>query len=59
MLSPTGNPTASNLFSVLSTVQKAAGVHLAVAAGRKLLILSRIKIPIAASRLKKNLACCT
>ncbi len=34
MLSPTGNPTASNLFSVLSTVQKAAGVHLAVATGR-------------------------
>ncbi len=33
MLSPTGNPTASNLFSVLSTVQKAAGVHLAVAKG--------------------------
>lgn len=35
MLSPTGNPTASNLFSVLSTVQKAAGVHLAVAASRR------------------------
>lgn len=34
MLSPAGNPTASNLFAVLSTVQKAAGVHLAVAAGR-------------------------
>lgn len=34
MLSPAGNPTASNLFSVLHTVQKAAGVHLAVAAGR-------------------------
>ncbi|CAO4164408.1 helix-turn-helix domain-containing transcriptional regulator [Methylorubrum extorquens] len=34
MLSPTGNSTASNLFSVLSTVQKAAGVHLAVAASR-------------------------
>jgi len=34
MLSPTGNPTASNLFSVLSTVQKAAGVHLGVAASR-------------------------
>ena len=34
MLSPTGNPTASNLFSVLHTVQKASGVHLAVAAGR-------------------------
>ena len=34
MLSPTGNPTADNLFAVLRTVQKAAGVHLAVAAGR-------------------------
>jgi DNA-binding phage protein len=34
MLSPSGNPTASNLFSVLSTVQRAAGVYLAVAAGR-------------------------
>jgi DNA-binding phage protein len=34
MLSPTGHPTASTLFSVLSTVQKAAGVHLAVAASR-------------------------
>lgn len=34
MLSPSGNPTASNLFSVLSTVQRAAGVHLAVKAGR-------------------------
>lgn len=34
MLSPAGNPTANNLFSVLHTVQKAAGVHLAVAAGR-------------------------
>jgi DNA-binding phage protein len=34
MLSPTGKPTASTLFSVLSTVQKAAGGHLAVAGGR-------------------------
>lgn len=34
MLSPTGNPTASNLFAVLTTVQKAAGLKLAVAAGR-------------------------
>ncbi len=34
MLSPSGNPTASNLFAVLHTVQKAAGVHLAVATGR-------------------------
>lgn len=34
MLSPAGNPTASNLFSVLQTVQRATGVHLAVAAGR-------------------------
>ena len=31
MLSPTGNPTASNLVSVLPTVQRAAGVHVAVA----------------------------
>ena len=29
MLSPTGNPTASNLFSVLLPVPRAAGVHLA------------------------------
>ena len=34
MLSPSGNPTASNLFSVLRTVQSATSVHLAVAAGR-------------------------
>ena len=34
MLSPTGNPTAGNLFAVLHTVQKAAGVQLAVAAER-------------------------
>lgn len=34
MLSPAGNPTANNLFSVLHTVQKAADVHLAVAIGR-------------------------
>ena len=34
MLSPTGNPTADNLFAVLRTVQKAAGLNLAVAAGR-------------------------
>ena len=34
MLSPAGNPTASNLFSVLQTVQRAAGLHLAVATGR-------------------------
>lgn len=34
MLSPAGNPTADNLFNVLHTVQIAAGVHLAVAAGR-------------------------
>lgn len=34
MLSPGGNPTASNLFNVLHTVQQAAGVHLAVSAGR-------------------------
>lgn len=35
MLSPTGNPTASNLFSVLQIVQKSAGLHLAVAANRQ------------------------
>ena len=34
MLSPTGNPTAGNLFNVLHTVKQATGVHLAVAAGR-------------------------
>lgn len=34
MLSPAGNPTASNLFTVLQSVQKAAGVHLEVAAAR-------------------------
>ena len=34
MLSAAGNPTASNLFAVLHTVQKAAGVHLAVATAR-------------------------
>lgn len=32
MLSPTGNPTAGNLFGVLHTVQKAAGVQLAASA---------------------------
>ena len=34
MLSPAGNPTANNLFSVLHTVQKAGDVHLAVAISR-------------------------
>lgn len=34
MLSPTGNPTAGNLFAVLQSVQQASDVHLAVAAGR-------------------------
>lgn len=34
MLGPSGNPTASNLFNVLQSVQKATGVHLAVAVGR-------------------------
>ncbi|MCJ2104750.1 transcriptional regulator [Methylobacterium sp. E-041] len=34
MLSSAGNPTASNLFNVLETVQKAASVHLEVAAAR-------------------------
>lgn len=32
MLGPTGNPTASNLFAVLTKVQQASGVHLNVAA---------------------------
>ncbi|AWB24073.1 transcriptional regulator [Methylobacterium currus] len=32
MLGPTGNPTASHLFTVLHIVQKAAGVHLVVTA---------------------------
>ena len=34
MLSPSGNPTASNLFAVLHRIQRATGVHLAVAAER-------------------------
>ncbi|KQO78642.1 MAG: DNA-binding protein [Methylobacteriaceae bacterium] len=34
MLGPTGNPTATNLFGVLQTVQKASGVQLTVAIGR-------------------------
>lgn len=34
MLGPTGNPTATNLFAVLSKVQQASGVHLNVAASR-------------------------
>lgn len=34
MLSPAGNPTASNLFAVLQSVQRSAGVHLAVASSR-------------------------
>ncbi|SFU68294.1 DNA-binding prophage protein [Methylobacterium sp. 174MFSha1.1] len=32
MLSPAGNPTASNLFGVLHAVQKTTGVHLVVSA---------------------------
>ncbi|VAW15934.1 FIG00800164: hypothetical protein [hydrothermal vent metagenome] len=32
MLSDKGNPTASNLFAVLSHLQKATGVHLSVVA---------------------------
>ncbi len=32
MLSASGNPTAENLFSVISHLQKSTGVHLAVAA---------------------------
>lgn len=34
MLGPSGNPTANNLFGVLSKVQQASGVQLAVAAER-------------------------
>lgn len=34
MLGPTGNPTATNLFSVLRTVQKTSGIQLSVAVGR-------------------------
>ncbi|MCJ2114867.1 transcriptional regulator [Methylobacterium sp. WL30] len=34
MLSAAGNPTASNLFSILGTVQKEAGLRLTVTAGR-------------------------
>lgn len=32
MLGPTGNPTASNLFAVLSKVQQASGVRLDIVA---------------------------
>ncbi|MFF8801093.1 MULTISPECIES: DNA-binding protein [unclassified Methylobacterium] len=34
MLGPTGNPTATNLFSVLRTVQKTSGIQLSVAIDR-------------------------
>ena len=34
MLGPRGNPRASNLFTVISWLQKASGVQLAVAAER-------------------------
>ncbi|PXW62945.1 transcriptional regulator [Methylobacterium sp. B4] len=34
MLGPAGNPTATNLFSVLRTVQKTSGIQLSVAVGR-------------------------
>jgi DNA-binding phage protein len=34
MLGPKGNPRASNLLGVISALQEAAGVHLAVAASR-------------------------
>lgn len=34
MFSPKGNPRASNLFAVISRLQKASRVRLAVAAGR-------------------------
>ncbi|MEE7457454.1 transcriptional regulator [Methylorubrum populi] len=34
MLGPAGNPTATNLFSVLRSVQKTSGIQLSVAVGR-------------------------
>jgi DNA-binding phage protein len=34
MLSPKGNPRASNLLTVLAKLQRVSGVHLAVAAGK-------------------------
>jgi DNA-binding phage protein len=34
MLGPRGNPRASNLFTVISRLQKASGIQLAVAAER-------------------------
>ncbi len=34
MLGPKGNPRASNLFMVIGKLQRVAGVHLAVDAGR-------------------------
>ena len=34
MLGPSGNPTASNLFAILRSVQKAVGVELAVTVAR-------------------------
>ncbi len=34
MLGPAGNPTATNLFSVMRTVQKTSGIQLSVAVGR-------------------------
>ena len=33
MLGPTGNPTATSLFAILGSVQKATGVRLAVTGG--------------------------
>jgi DNA-binding phage protein len=37
MFGPKGNPRAENLFAVISKLQKASGVRLAVAAGRQAL----------------------
>jgi DNA-binding phage protein len=34
MFGPKGNPRAENLFAVISKLQKASGVRLAIAAGR-------------------------
>jgi DNA-binding phage protein len=35
MLGPKGNPTASNLLTVVGQLQKASGIHLAVAAATR------------------------
>src|SRR4051812_15930656 len=49
MLSPSGNPTASNLFAVLHSIQRATGVHLQRSAFNSthepILPVSRSRIP--------------